>query len=124
MCFTAIVASALAGMSTVAFAGQDEDVSSLKDEIRQLKEEIKEQSKMYQEKLQAMEKRVGVLETEKSGKDELYKFATEARIAAEESEKMALQAKEEAESSADSTETLHVSDQSLMQQLPYVTKNF
>jgi len=124
MCFFVMIISAVVGEGIIAFAGQDEDVSSLKDEIRQLKEEIKEQSKMYQEKLQAMEKRVGILETEKSGKDELYKFATEARIAAEESEKMALEAMEEAESSADSTEMIYVSDQSPMQQLPYVTKNF
>ena len=58
MCFTVIVASVLTGVSPVAFAGQDENIASLKDEINKLKEAMEKQNRMYLEKIQAMENRL------------------------------------------------------------------
>jgi len=61
------VASTLAGVSTVAFAGQDENIASLKDEINALKKEMANHNRMYLEKIQAMENRLDQLRRNEIG---------------------------------------------------------
>ena len=121
MCFTAIVASALAGMSTVAFAGQDENIASLKDEINKLKEAMEKQNRMYLEKIQAMENRLEQLGRSEIG---LEKAAYDVKPISAETEKADQATQTKADKPADSKTMIPLSRDDMWQPLPYVARGF
>ena len=119
MCFSVIVASAVAGGSIAAFAGQDENISSLKDEINTLKEEMEKQNRIYIEKIQAMENRLEQLGHSDIG---LENTANDAKSIPEEAATADQEARTKVAKSADSENMIPLSRDDMWKQLPYFTK--